>query len=62
VRDLARTVAVVLLVAIFLQMAAGALVAGLDAGRSYNDWPLMAGEIVPSHYMEDGLGGRSLFE
>jgi len=52
----------ILLVAVFVQMAAGALVAGLDAGRSYNDWPLMAGELVPSHYMETGLGLRSLFE
>lgn len=57
-----RMVALVLLGAIFLQMAAGALVAGLDAGRSYNDWPLMAGELVPSHYLETGLGLRSLFE
>ncbi|MDX1292063.1 MAG: COX15/CtaA family protein [Hyphomonas sp.] len=62
VPDVARTVSLVLLVAIFLQMAAGALVAGLDAGRSYNDWPLMAGEFIPSHYLEEGLGLRSLFE
>ena len=26
----------------------GALVAGIDAGRSYTDWPLMGGEVVPS--------------
>ena len=58
----ARRWAQILLVAIFVQMAAGALVAGLDAGRSYNDWPLMAGELVPSHYIEAGLGLRSLFE
>lgn len=57
-----KLVSLALLVAIFLQMAAGALVAGLDAGRSYNDWPLMAGELVPSHYLENGLGIRSLFE
>lgn len=57
-----RTVSLVLLAAIFVQMAAGALVAGLDAGRSYNDWPLMAGELVPSHYLEETLGLRSLFE
>ena len=56
------TTARVLLAAVFLQMAAGALVAGLDAGRTYNDWPLMAGELVPSHYLENGLGLRSLFE
>lgn len=30
-----------------LQMALGALVAGLDAGRGFTDWPLMAGEVVP---------------
>ena len=57
-----RRVARLLLVGVFLQMAAGALVAGLDAGRTYNDWPLMAGELVPSHYFEKALGIRSLFE
>jgi cytochrome c oxidase assembly protein subunit 15 len=30
-----------------LQMALGALVAGLDAGRGYTDWPLMSGRFVP---------------
>jgi cytochrome c oxidase assembly protein subunit 15 len=30
-----------------LQMALGALVAGLDAGRGYTDWPLMSGQVVP---------------
>lgn len=47
---------------VFLQMLAGALVAGLDAGRTYNDWPLMAGELIPSHYIQADLGIRSLFE
>ena len=28
-------------------MMLGALVAGLDAGRGYTDWPLMAGRLVP---------------
>ena len=51
-----------LLVAISAQMFAGALVAGLDAGRSYTDWPLMAGEVFPSHYLHPELGVRSLFE
>lgn len=44
------------------QMMSGALVAGLDAGRSYTDWPLMAGELVPTHYIDAELGVRSLFE
>lgn len=32
----------------FAQILLGALVAGLDAGRGYIDWPLMGGEILPS--------------
>jgi len=31
----------------FLQILLGALVAGIDAGRSYPDWPLMAGGFLP---------------
>ncbi|WP_370373351.1 COX15/CtaA family protein, partial [Henriciella pelagia] len=57
-----RWLAIVLLVLISVQMASGALVAGLDAGRTYNDWPLMSGEFIPSSYMPAELGIRSLFE
>ena len=57
-----RIVAFALMGLIFVQMAAGALVAGLDAGRTYTDWPLMAGEAFPRHYMHAELGLRSLFE
>ncbi|MEM9582009.1 MAG: heme A synthase [Pseudomonadota bacterium] len=32
----------------YLQVLLGALVAGIDAGRSYTDWPLMGGEVFPS--------------
>jgi cytochrome c oxidase assembly protein subunit 15 len=45
-----------------VQMAAGALVAGLDAGRSYTDWPLMHGEFFPSDYWVDTYGARNPFE
>ena len=31
----------------FLQILIGALVAGIDAGRNYSDWPLMAGGFLP---------------
>ncbi|MDU8926979.1 COX15/CtaA family protein [Alisedimentitalea sp. MJ-SS2] len=31
----------------FLQILLGALVAGIGAGRSYTDWPLMGGQVVP---------------
>ena len=39
-----------LLALLFIQVGAGALVAGLDAGYIYNTWPLIDGAIVP-----DGL-------
>lgn len=32
----------------FLQILIGALVAGIDAGRSYTDWPLMGGQVLPA--------------
>ncbi|MEE4118257.1 MAG: heme A synthase [Paracoccaceae bacterium] len=31
----------------FVQILLGALVAGIDAGRNYTDWPLMAGGLLP---------------
>lgn len=40
---------------IFLQSMLGALVAANDAGRIYNDWPLMAGKVFPSDYAQGGL-------
>ena len=32
---------------IFAQILCGAMVAGLDAGRGYTDWPLMQGQFLP---------------
>ncbi len=54
--------AAIILVLVFVQIAAGGFVAGLDAGQGYNTWPLMDGALVPS-----GLGAmdpwwRNLFE
>ena len=46
----------------FLQILIGALVAGIDAGRSYTDWPLMAGGILPPDFWMADLGWRNLFE
>jgi cytochrome c oxidase assembly protein subunit 15 len=36
-----------LVVAVLVQIYLGGLVAGLDAGMSYNTWPLMDGRLVP---------------
>lgn len=46
----------------FLQILLGALVAGIDAGRGYTDWPLMAGGIFPPGMWELQPIWRNLFE
>ncbi|MFP7673046.1 heme A synthase [Marivita sp. S0852] len=46
----------------FLQILIGALVAGIDAGRTYNDWPLMAGGILPPFPFELEPIWRNFFE
>ena len=40
-------VAAALTALVFLQILAGAMVAGIDAGRGYVDWPLMQGQFLP---------------
>ena len=37
----------ILLALVFFQILLGALVAGIDAGRGYIDWPLMNGQFLP---------------
>lgn len=44
------TTAGLLLALVFVQIVAGAFVAGMKAGSGYNTWPLMEGRIIP-----DGL-------
>ena len=43
-------------------LLSGGFVAGLDAGRVYNTFPLMGGQIVPPGYLLPGLGWRNSFE
>lgn len=45
-----------------LQILIGALVAGIDAGRTYTDWPLMAGRIFPPNAFSIEPVWRNLFE
>ncbi len=47
---------------IFLQLLAGALVAGLDAGLGFNTWPLINGALVPSGLGEASPWYLNLFE
>jgi cytochrome c oxidase assembly protein subunit 15 len=46
----------------FLQILIGALVAGIDAGRSYTDWPLMGGQVFPPQAWVLEPAWRNLFE
>jgi cytochrome c oxidase assembly protein subunit 15 len=46
----------------FLQILIGALVAGIDAGRTYTGWPTMGGEWIPAAIWDGTLGWRNFFE
>jgi cytochrome c oxidase assembly protein subunit 15 len=52
----------ILLCLVLLQIVAGAFVAGLDAGMSYNTWPLMGSTFVPAEVAELSPFWRNLFE
>ena len=45
---------------VFMQILLGALVAGNNAGRVYNDWPLMNGRFLPRDYLVPGGLAHSL--
>ncbi len=45
-----------------LQILLGALVAGIDAGRNFTDWPLMAGGFLPPAPFELAPLWRNFFE
>ena len=46
----------------FLQILLGALVAGIDAGRSYTDWPMMGGQWFPATALSFEPLWRNFFE
>ena len=46
----------------FLQILIGALVSGIDAGRSYTDWPLMGGQVFPASALLLEPMWRNFFE
>ena len=51
-----------LLALLFVQIIAGAFVAGTGAGRVYTDWPLMNGVLLPSEALDLRPAWRNLFE
>jgi cytochrome c oxidase assembly protein subunit 15 len=54
-RDGWARVSLILLVGVFCQCLLGALVAGNQAGLIDNDWPMMAGSLVPVDYWHGRL-------
>ncbi len=57
-----RVVSMILVVALFLQILLGALVAGLDAGLTYVTWPLMDGAFIPDGLLFQTPWFLNLFE
>lgn len=51
-----------LVLMVFTTAASGALVAGLRAGKIYNTFPLMGGQVVPPGYGQLAPAWRNLFE
>lgn len=47
---------------VFVQIVLGALVAGIDAGRAYPTWPLMAGGVLPPDPFQLQPVWRNFFE
>lgn len=60
--QLGRGQALLLAALVYLQIIAGALMAGTHAGRTYNEWPLMDGDFVPQGYNIQSPFWRNLFE
>ncbi len=51
-----------LIALIFVQILSGALVAGLDAGRGFIDWPLMEGAFFPESGLDMSPAWLNIFE
>jgi len=58
----ARLLAPLIVLAVLAQIFLGGLVAGLDAGLAFNDWPLMDGAVVPSGMLILEPAWRNFFE
>lgn len=55
-------VAGLVLALVFVQLLAGALVAGIDGGLGFNTWPLMNGALIPNGLGEASPWYLNLFE
>ncbi len=53
---------IILLHLIALNLLTGVTVAGIDAGKVFNTWPLMNGAIIPKNYWQQKKGFYNFFE
>jgi len=47
-----RIIGIILIKCLMLNILTGAFVAGIDAGRVYNTWPLMNDQVIPAGLTE----------
>jgi len=47
---------------LFVQILMGALVAGIDAGKIFNTWPGMNGQLIPDGYLAGLPFHQAIFE
>jgi cytochrome c oxidase assembly protein subunit 15 len=57
-----RMLAPIMVIYILFQIFLGALVAGLNAGLAFNDWPLMDGKVIPDSLLVMEPGWLNFFE
>lgn len=57
-----RTTALAIVLLVFLQIVLGAFVAGLDAGLTYQTWPLMDGDFIPGGLLMETPWWLNAFE
>ena len=62
VRSGTEILGLLLLALVFVQLVAGAFVAGLNAGQGYNTWPLMDGAFIPQGLNAIEPWWKNLFE
>lgn len=57
-----RIIGLILVKCLILNIFSGALVAGIDAGKVYNTWPDMNGQIIPATAFDHQPFWKNFFE
>ena len=53
---------IIVILLLFITIISGAFMAGSDAGKSFNTYPLMNGSLIPDDYFIEDLGFNNFFE